>query len=57
MCITLEDSRKSAPFSMYTNLEPSSGRFYGEVTVGRKAALRPGMEEGATGKVKYSGKQ
>ena len=56
MCITLEDSRKSAPFSMYTNLEPSSGRFYGEVTVGRKAALRPGMEEGASGKAKYGSK-
>ena len=59
MCITLEDSRKSAPFSMYTNLEPASGRFYGEVTVGRKAALRPGMEEAiqAHGKVKYGSKQ
>ena len=40
VCVTLEDSRKSAPFSMYTNLEPASGRFYGEVTVGRKAATQ-----------------
>jgi hypothetical protein len=55
MCITLEDSRKSAPFSMYTNLEPSSGRFFGEVTVGRKSTFRPGMEEGATGQAKYRG--
>jgi hypothetical protein len=57
VCVTLEDSRKSAPFSMYTNLEPSSGRFYGECTIGRKAALRPGMEEGATGKTKYGNKR
>lgn len=59
VCITLEDSRKSAPFSMYTNLEPASGRFYGEVTIGRKAALRPGMEEAvqAAGKAKYGNKR
>jgi hypothetical protein len=58
VCITLEDSRKSAPFGMYTNLEPASGRFYGEVTIGRKAAMRPGMEEGiqAHGKQKYGSK-
>jgi hypothetical protein len=59
VCITLEDSRKSSPFSMYTNLEPASGRFYGEVTIGRKAALRPGMEEAVkdAGKAKYGSKR
>ncbi len=58
-CITLEDSRKSAPFSMYTSLEPASGRFYGEVSLGRKAALRPGMEEAIQqhGKNKYGSKR
>ena len=57
MCITLEDSRKSAPFSMYTALEPSSGRLFGECTIGRKAAYRPGMEEGASGKAMYASKR
>ena len=54
--ITLEDSRKASPFSMYTNIEPSSGRFYGDVNVGKKAQYRAGMEEGASGQGKYRGR-
>lgn len=46
MCITLEDSRKSASFSVWQTLEDTSGAFYGEATQGPKAGYRPGMDEG-----------
>ena len=45
VCITLEESRKAAPFSLYQPLEPSSGAFFGEPTSGPASQMRPGMEQ------------